>query len=101
MDSSQIIILAIPVFFLLIICEYFYGAYTKKNTYRINDAFTSISIGIISRFPTLLNLGFQGFIFVYFAEKFSINLMASNKVITWVVAFIMYDFFPKCYNRNS
>ncbi|MEC8956408.1 MAG: sterol desaturase family protein [Pseudomonadota bacterium] len=93
MDSSQIIILAIPVFFLLIICEYFYGAYTKKNTYRINDAFTSISIGIISRFPTLLNLGFQGLIFVYFAEKFSINLMASNKVITWVVAFIMYDFF--------
>ena len=82
MDSSQIIILAIPVFFLLIICEYFYGVFKKQNTYRINDAFTSISIGIISRFPTLLNLGFQGLIFVYFAEKFSINLMASNKLIT-------------------
>ena len=93
MDSSYIIILAIPVFFLLIICEYFYGIYTNNNTYRMNDAYTSIVIGIISRFPTMLNLGFNGLVFAFFADKFNINLMANNELITWAVAFVMYDFF--------
>ena len=93
MDSSYIILMAIPVFFLLIVLEYFYGLYKGKNTYRMNDAYTSIIIGIISRFPTMLNLGFQGIVFVFFAEKFSINLMANNEVITWAIAFILYDFF--------
>ena len=69
MDSSYIILMAIPVFFLLIVLEYFYGLYKGKNTYRMNDAYTSIIIGIISRFPTMLNLGFQGIVFVFFAEK--------------------------------
>jgi hypothetical protein len=36
-DKSVIITLAIPVFFLLIIVEYFYGRYVGKNTYRLND----------------------------------------------------------------
>ena len=93
MDSSYIIILAIPVFFFLIICEYFYGIYINNNTYRMNDAYTSIVIGIISRFPTMLNLGFNGLVFAFFAEKFNINLMANNELITWAVAFVMYDFF--------
>ena len=56
-DKSVIITLAIPVFFLLIIIEYIYGKIIGKNTYRLNDTVTSITIGMISRFPTMLNLG--------------------------------------------
>jgi len=56
-DKSVIITLAIPVFFLLIIVEYIYGKMIGKNTYRLNDTVTSITIGMISRFPTMLNLG--------------------------------------------
>ena len=39
-DKSLIITFAIPIFFLLIIVEYFYGLYVGKNTYRLNDTFT-------------------------------------------------------------
>ena len=53
-DKSVIITLAIPVFFLLIIVEYIYGRMIGKNTYRLNDTVTSITIGMISRFPTML-----------------------------------------------
>ena len=93
MDKSLIIFLAIPVFFLMIAVELVYGIVKKKNTYRINDAFTSITIGLISRFPVILNLGFQGAIFIYFADKFNINLMPNNEIITWLIAFVLYDFF--------
>ncbi len=93
MDKSSIITFAIPVFFLMILLELAYGFLIGKNTYRVNDTFTSISIGLISRLPVILNLGFQGVIFVYFAKRYSINLMPVNEFMTWVIAFIMYDFF--------
>ena len=93
MDKSSIITFAIPVFFLMILLELAYGLLKGKNTYRVNDTFTSISIGLISRLPVILNLGFQGAIFVYFADRYSINLMPVNELMTWAIAFVMYDFF--------
>ena len=71
-DKSVIITFAIPVFFLLIMVEYVYGRYIGKNTYRLNDTVTSITIGMISRFPTMLNLGMQSVIFLYISS--SLNL---------------------------
>ena len=67
-DKSVIITLAIPVFFLLIMVEYIYGRYIGKNTYRLNDTVTSITIGMISRFPTMLNLGMQSVISVSYTH---------------------------------
>ena len=64
-DKSIIITLAVPAFFVLIIIEYFYGLFIGKNTYRINDTLTSISLGMISRFPVMLNFGVQSVIFIY------------------------------------
>lgn len=56
-DKSLVITFAIPVFFILMLVEYFYGRSVGKNTYRLNDTFTSVAIGMISRYPTMLNLG--------------------------------------------
>ena len=64
-DKSLIITFAIPAFFILILIEYFYGRYVGKNTYRLNDTFTSIAIGMISRYPTMLNLGFKRCFYIY------------------------------------
>ena len=61
-DKSSIITFAVPVFFLMIIIEYCYGRFVGKDTYRLNDTFTSISLGMISRYPTMLNLGVQSLI---------------------------------------
>ena len=91
MDKSVLIFYAIPVFFLLIIIEFIYGLIVKNNTYRINDTFVSISIGLISRFPVILNLGFNAFLFTLAATTFNLKLLPLDSWATWVIAFLMYD----------
>ena len=87
-DKSMIITLAIPVFFLLIIIEYFYGRYVGKNTYRLNDTVTSITVGMISRFPTMLNLGVQSVIFVYISSYLNMELLSVKNPFTWILSLI-------------
>ena len=91
MDKSVLIFYAIPVFFLLIVIEFIYGLIVKNNTYRINDTFVSISIGLISRFPVILNLGFNAFLFTLAATTFNLKLLPLDSWATWVIAFLMYD----------
>ncbi len=90
-DKSIIITFAIPAFFLLIIVEYLYGKYIGKNTYRLNDTITSITIGMISRFPTMLNLGVQSVIFVYISTNLNLELLSVKNPFTWIIAFLLYD----------
>ena len=90
-DSSIIIAFAVPAFFLLILIEYFYGLSVGKNTYRLNDTFTSISLGMISRYPTMLNLGMQSFIFIYISKYLNIGLLSVKNPLTWILAFLLYD----------
>ena len=49
----------------MILIEYTYGKLKGKNNYRLNDTITSINIGLLSRFPTILNLGAQGLVYAY------------------------------------
>ncbi|MDC0546948.1 sterol desaturase family protein [Gammaproteobacteria bacterium] len=90
-DKSSIITFAIPVFMLLILIEYCYGIYKGKSNYRLNDTFTSLSIGMISRYPTMLNLGLQSLIFVYISKYFNVGLLSVKNPLTWIVAFLLYD----------
>ena len=91
MDKSVLIFLAIPVFYTLMIIEFTYGVIIKKNTYRLNDTFVSISIGLISRFPVILNLGFNTLIFSLAATTFNLKLLPLDSWVTWVVGFVLYD----------
>jgi sterol desaturase/sphingolipid hydroxylase (fatty acid hydroxylase superfamily) len=90
-DKSVLIFLAIPVFYTLMIIEFTYGVIIKKNTYRLNDTFVSISIGLISRFPVILNLGFNTLIFSLAATTFNLKLLPLDSWVTWVVGFVLYD----------
>ena len=91
MDKSVLIFLAIPVFYALMIIEFTCGVIIKKNTYRLNDTFVSISIGLISRFPVILNLGFNTLIFSLAATTFNLKLLPLDSWVTWVVGFVLYD----------
>ena len=91
MDSSIIITFAIPLFFGLILIEFFYGVLTKQNNYRINDAITSMSLGLISRFVPILGLGFQYVVYKAVAEQYNLKLLNSEEIWVWVTAFILYD----------
>ena len=93
-DSSIIITLAVPAFFVLIFIELIYGLIAGKNNYRLNDTFTSISLGLISRYIPLLGLGLQGAAFAYVAQYYNLKLFSSSSLWVWILAFFLYDF---CY----
>jgi hypothetical protein len=66
MTPFQVIVLATPVFLLLIGLEFAWGLRrerlgTGRNTYRLNDAINSISLGVLSQlsgvFSKLLTIG--------------------------------------------
>ena len=96
MSPSQVIVLATPVFFLLIGIEYAWGRARGRNTYRLNDAINSISLGMLSEltkvFTRLLRVG------IYAAVLGSLSLVpldAANAFWTtwygWLLALVFYD----------
>jgi alkylglycerol monooxygenase len=96
MSPSQIIVLATPVFFLLIAIEFAYGWAKGRNTYRLNDAITSISLGMLSQisavFTRLLRVG------IYTAVYSGVALWPDDAFwktpLGWLAALVFYDF---CY----
>jgi len=91
MHTSNLIAYVVPVFVLMILCEFIYGYLKKKNNYRLNDTVTSIGLGLMSRYPALLGLGVQGLVYAFISKQFNLGLLASYDPYVWVIAFILYD----------
>lgn len=96
MSPSQIIVLATPVFFVLIAIELAFGFKRQRNTYRLADAVSSISLGALSQtsavFTRLLRIGIYTALFEHVAlwrnDAFWTSLPG------WLLALVFYDF---CY----
>lgn len=88
----SIILYAIPGFFLLIAIELLAEKLRKTNYYRINDAITSLSIGVLSRVFGVLKALVPLTIYAVLHEHFNIVALEIN-VWTWLAIFIAYDFF--------
>ncbi|TNF61876.1 MAG: hypothetical protein EP306_05335 [Burkholderiales bacterium] len=96
MTPSQIIVLATPVFLLLIGLEFAIGRARGRNTYRLADAVTSIGLGMLSQisavFTRLLRVG------IYTAIYGSVALFPDAPLwdhwAGWLLALVFYDF---CY----
>lgn len=96
MSPSQIIVLATPIFLLLIAIELAVGYRRQRNTYRLADAITSISLGALSQtsaaFTQLLRIG------IYTALYAHVALWRNDAFWTtvpgWLLALLFYDF---CY----
>jgi alkylglycerol monooxygenase len=96
MTPSQIIVLATPVFLLLIAFELVWGWAKGRNTYRLDDAINSINLGMLSQisavFTRLLRVG------IYTAVYASVALLPNEAFWTtwygWLIALVFYDF---CY----
>ena len=94
MTGPQVIVLATPLFLLLIGIEAWVGFARNRNTYRLNDALNSIGLGIMSQvigvFSALLTLGIYVFVF----NHASLWVLPANAVWVWVAGLVFYDF---CY----
>ncbi len=93
-SPSQIIVLATPVFLLLIAIECVVGWRRGRNTYRLDDALSSIGLGMLSQvsavFTPLLKIG------LYTAVYSQLALVPDTGFWTtlpgWLLALLFYDF---------
>jgi sterol desaturase/sphingolipid hydroxylase (fatty acid hydroxylase superfamily) len=94
MTGAQVIVLATPVFLLLIAVEFGVGLARGRNTYRLNDTLASIGLGVMSQvtgvFGTLLRIGLYTLVF----EHLSITQLPADAWWVWLLALLFYDF---CY----
>ncbi|MFC5473001.1 sterol desaturase family protein [Paraherbaspirillum soli] len=92
--QEKVITLATPVFFLLIFTELIVGLLRKRNTYRVNDAINSISLGVLSQisgaFMQLLRIG----IYAWLVRHVALLELPANSIWVWVSGLLLYDF---CY----
>lgn len=96
MSPSQVIVLATPVFLLLIAVEYAWGVAKGRNTYRLNDAVNSIGLGMLSQISAVLTrtlrVGIYTAVYGYVALWKNDSFWISGA--GWLLALIFYDF---CY----
>ncbi|TWO64997.1 hypothetical protein FN976_27510 [Caenimonas sedimenti] len=93
LSPSQVIVLATPVFFLLIALEFAWGVHKGRNTYRLNDAINSISLGMLSEISKVLfRLGIYTVVFSSAALWRNDAFWMSPA--GWLLALVFYDF---CY----
>lgn len=85
---------AVPFFVVAMLLELAYGFYRGRNTYRLNDSVSSLFLGVLSQARRLVTLGVGGYIYYLVTQYFSLPLMDSGSIWTWVLAFVLYDF---CY----
>jgi alkylglycerol monooxygenase len=95
-SPSQVIVLATPVFLLLIALEFAYGRWRGRNTYRLNDAINSMSLGMLSQVTAVLTRLFRVGIYTAVFSWFSVWHAPAfwSSPVGWLLALVFYDF---CY----
>ena len=93
-EHSLIILSSVPIFAVMMVSECLYGIHKQKKTYRLNDTLCSLTLGILSRFPAILNLAITSLVYATILKHFKPTLVPIESWMTWVVAFLLYDF---CY----
>ena len=92
---------AVPFFLLAILVELCYGWLKNKNTYRANDALSSMFMGALRSTSSALKIGLGGAVFFFVETYFSLPRWDSSSILTWVIAFVAYDFFYYWFHRTS
>jgi len=94
MTGPQIIVLATPVFLLLIGFEFLIGLKRGRNTYRLNDALNSIGLGVMSQIVGVFSALFTVAIYAFAFEHVSLWQLSVREPGVWIAGLVLYDF---CY----
>jgi sterol desaturase/sphingolipid hydroxylase (fatty acid hydroxylase superfamily) len=92
MDISPLI-LAIPVYFTLIVIEFFYQWWKEDRHYRLNDAMTNISCGIVQQSTGLFLRLFSVGVYILVYD----NLRLVTIPVNWWVFLILFVLVDFCY----
>jgi sterol desaturase/sphingolipid hydroxylase (fatty acid hydroxylase superfamily) len=95
-NNVNIILYAVPFFFLLIFIELFLERSKGTHYYRINDSINSLTAGVLSRMIGIVKQLFPLTIYVVAYEQLALFQIVPSWWM-WLVAFVFYDF---CYYWN-
>lgn len=94
---GRAIAIATPAFFALIALEYAWGRRRGRNTYRLNDAVASLSLGVLSQLSNLFTQALRIGIYALAWKHLAIRPLPADAWWVWVLGVIAYDF---CYYWN-
>ena len=92
---------AVPFFLLAILIELAYGIIKKNNTYRLNDAISSLFMGSLRTANKVIIISIGGYVFYLIETHNSLWRMDGNSPLVWIFAFVVYDFFYYWFHRMS
>ncbi len=99
--ATKIILFSIPAFFLLIFIELWVNKKRNATVYRLNDALTSLSLGVISQTRVLVMFSLAGIVYAWISEMIALDQMSASSPFTWGFSFVLYDFLYYWYHRTS
>lgn len=83
-------VIAIPVFLLLILIEYFATRKAHPEYYRLNDALTNLNVGVSHLLFKLLTTGLMFGAYVWVKEHFA--LIHLSGFWAYAIVFVLFDF---------
>ena len=92
---------AVPFFLLAILIELAYGIIIKNNTYRLNDAISSLFMGSLRTANKVIIISIGGYVFYLIETHNSLWRMDGSSPLVWIFAFVVYDFFYYWFHRMS
>ncbi|KFF11719.1 sterol desaturase family protein [Flavobacterium hydatis] len=99
-EYGKILIIAMPIFLLLIIIEKSYGLYIKQDHVPLIDSVSSISSGITNSVKDVLGLTVTFISYEWLVSKIAIYHIETT-VITYIVGFFVIDFYGYWSHRLS
>ena len=66
--------------------------FKKNNTYRLNDAISSLFMGSLRTANKLIFIGLGGYVFYLIETNTMLWRMDVDSAFTWIFAFVVYDF---------
>lgn len=89
---GKILIIAMPLFLLLIVIEKIYGYYKGVNYAPLMDSVSSVSSGITNAVKDVLGLSISILTYEFMLSKMALFTLEAS-VLTYVIAFIVIDFY--------
>lgn len=100
-EVTNYIVLAIPVFFLLIGVELLVAKLRRTPLYRFNDALTNISCGIGQQVTGAFLKTVIGIAYIWLYNNVRLFTLEGDQWWVWVVCFIGTDFFYYWFHRYA
>jgi alkylglycerol monooxygenase len=91
-EYGKILIIAMPLFLLLIIIEKLYGLYKGEDSVPLMDGISSVSSGITNAVKDVLGLSITFISYEWMVSKVAVFHMEAN-VLTYFIGFIAIDFY--------